>query len=131
MKEQKSVRNRLFKTEKVELESQKVELDLVGNLRSYPKGLSKYKGEGDGLIKKANRLKQELSEIQKALFKWAEVGDSIADDIIRDLKKFEKTAKELGFNAEIQIDYSNANDVFTEYAKLAQKYEKEAKKLLK
>jgi hypothetical protein len=127
MKEQKSVRNRLFKTEKVELESQKVELDLVGNLRSYPKGLSKYKGEGDGLIKKANRLKQELSEIQKALFKWAEVGDSIADDIIRDLKKFEKTAKELGFNAEIQIDYSNANDVFTEYAKLAQKYEKEAK----
>lgn len=114
---------------KEELSVEKVNLDLVGNLRSYPKGLSKYKGEGEGLIKKGNRLKEELSEIKKALFKWAEVGDSIADDIIKDLKKFEKKAKELGFNAEIQIDYSNANDVFTEYAKLAQKYEKEAKSL--
>lgn len=114
---------------KEELAAQKVDLALVDNLRSYPRGLSKYKGEGEGLIKKANRVKQELSEIQKALFKWAEVGDSIADDIIKDLKKFEKEAKELGFNAEIQIDYSNANDVFTEYAKLAQKYEKEAKSL--
>ncbi len=126
MSTENNIRKQLFKTE---LETHKVELDLVGNLRSYPKGLSKYKGEGEGLIKKANRLKQELSEIQKALFKWAEVGDSIADDIIKDLKKFEKIAKELGFNAEIQIDYSNANDVFTEYAKLAQKYEKEAKNL--
>ena len=114
---------------KEELASQKVDLGLVDNLRAYPKGISKYKGEGEGLLKKANRVKQELGEIQKALFKWSEVGDSIADDIIRDLKMFEKEAKELGFNAEIQIDYSNANDVFNEYAKLAQKYEKEAKSI--
>tara|TARA_B110000037_G_C16744425_1_gene352610 strand:+ start:144 stop:524 length:381 start_codon:yes stop_codon:yes gene_type:complete len=112
-----------------ELSVQKVDLGLVDNLRSYAKGISKYKGEGEGLLKKANRIKQELSEIQKALFKWSEVGDSIADDIIRDLKMFEKEAKELGFNAEIQIDYSNASDVFKEYAKLAQKYEKEAKSI--
>jgi len=122
-------KNVLKNLKKEELATQKVDLGLVDNLRSYPKGLSKYKGEGEGLIKKANRVKEELIEIQKALFKWAEVGDSIADDIIKDLKRFEKEAKELGFNAEIQIDYSNANDVFTEYAKLAQKYEKEAKNL--
>ena len=71
---------------KEELAVQKVDLGLVDNLRAYPKGISKYKGEGEGLLKKANRVKQELGEIQKALFKWSEVGDSIADDIIRDLK---------------------------------------------
>ena len=133
MNTQKNVNQRLAKLytqdTKQELSSEKVELGVVDNLKAYPKGYSKYSNEGDGLMQKAERLKSELSDIKQALYKWSEVGDSIADDIIRDLKMFEKEAKELGFNAEIQIDYSNASDVFKEYAKLAQKYEKEAKSI--
>jgi seryl-tRNA synthetase len=111
-------------------EPQKVELGLVDDLRKYPRGYTKYESEGDGLVKKANRVKQELKEIQKAIFKWAKVGESIGDDIKNDLKQFEKVAKDLGFMPDIQIDYSNAVDVYDKYERLSQKLEKEAKDLL-
>ena len=115
---------------KEELAAQKIELGLVDDLRKYPRGYSKYESEGDGLVKKANRVKQELKEIQKAIFKWAKVGESIGDDIKNDLKQFEKVAKDLGFMPDIQIDYSNAVDVYDKYERLSQKLEKEAKDLL-
>jgi seryl-tRNA synthetase len=111
-------------------EPKKVELGLVDDLRKYPRGYTKYESEGDGLVKKANRVKQELKEIQKAIFKWAKVGESIGDDIKNDLKQFEKVAKDLGFMPDIQIDYSNAVDVYDKYERLSQKLEKEAKDLL-
>jgi hypothetical protein len=117
------------KIAKVALKNQEIELAVVDNLRAYAKGYSKYENEGKGLISKAERLKAELKELKSALYKWAEVGDSIADDIIKDQKQFEKMAKDLGFNPDIQIDYSNASDAFTKYASAAQKYEKMAKEL--
>jgi hypothetical protein len=73
----------------------KVELALTDNLAAYAKGVSKYKSEGDGLIKRAERLMSELKETKSALYKWAEVGSSIADDAASDLVKSEKAAKEL------------------------------------
>ena len=83
------------KIAKVALKNQEIELAVVDNLRAYAKGYSKYENEGKGLISKAERLKAELKELKSALYKWAEVGDSIADDIIKDQKQFEKMAKEL------------------------------------
>ena len=129
MNTQKEVFNKLFKEDKTELATQKVELDLVGNLRKYPKGFSKYESEGKGLIKLSERLKNELSDVKKAILKWSEVGDSITNDILNDLKKFDAKAKELGFIAEIQIDYSNARDVYDKYDDLSKKYERIAKEL--
>tara|TARA_R110000822_G_scaffold78364_1_gene187727 strand:+ start:24 stop:404 length:381 start_codon:yes stop_codon:yes gene_type:complete len=117
------------KIAKVALKNQEIELAVVDNLRAYAKSYSKYENEGKGLISKAERLKAELKELKSALYKWAEVGDSIADDIIKDLKQFEKMAKDLGFNVDTQIDYANASDAFTKYASAAQKYEKMAKEL--
>ncbi len=111
-------------------EPKKVELSITDDLRKYPRGFSKYESEGSGLVKKASKVKQELKEIQKAIFKWAKVGESIGDDIKNDLKRFEKAAKDLGFNADIQIDYSNAVDVYDKYERLSQKLEKEAKDIL-
>ena len=118
------------KLPKQELSAQKVELGLTDDLRKYPKGFSKYESEGNGLVSKANKVKEELKEIQKAIFKWAKVGESIGDDIKNDLKRFEKAAKELGFMPDIQIDYSNAVDVYDKFEKLSQKLEKSATDIL-
>ena len=105
-------------------------MGLTDDLRKYPKGFSKYESEGNGLVSKANKVKEELKEIQKAIFKWAKVGESIGDDIKNDLKRFEKAAKELGFMPDIQIDYSNAVDVYDKFEKLSQKLEKSATDIL-
>jgi len=109
---------------------ERVDLNLTDDLRKYPKGFTKYESEGKGLVSKANRVKEELKEIQKAIFKWAKVGESIGDDIKNDLKRFEKVAKELGFTPDVQIDYSNAVDVYDKYERLSQKLEKDAKDIL-
>ena len=118
------------KLPKTELSVQKVELGITDDLRKYPKGFLKYESEGNGLVSKANKVKEELKEIQKAIFKWAKVGESIGDDIKNDLKRFEKAAKELGFMPDIQIDYSNAVDVYDKFEKLSQKLEKSATDIL-
>ena len=116
--------------EQVDLSTEKVELNtVVKNLRTYKSGYTKYKNEGDGLIDRKNRLIREIKDVQAALYKWSDVGESILNDIISDMNKFKSMAKELGFNPEIQIDYSNASDVFTEFAKLERKYQEEAKSI--
>ncbi len=117
-------------SQEVELsEEQKVELGLGDNLAKYSKGVSKYTNEGDGLIKRAERLMSELKETKSALYKWAEVGNSIADDIARDSSQFEKAAKDLGVDPNSNSDFRSANDSFNEYAKAAQRYERTAKDL--
>ena len=60
--EVKKIGNKLF--DKVELESQKVELALLDNLKSYTNGLKKYTDEGSGLQKLGERQKKELSDIE-------------------------------------------------------------------
>ena len=116
-----------LKSEKVEFE--KVELAILDNLKKYANGLNKYQNEGDGLVKRANRLKTELNETQKAIYKWSDVGESIANDIVRDLSKFEKSAKELGVSPSSIKEYVNAEKAFKQFAKLEQKYQKIAKEL--
>jgi hypothetical protein len=112
-----------------ELKSEKVELAILDNLKKYASGLNKYQNEGDGLVKRANRLKTELNETQKAIYKWSDVGESIANDIVRDLSKFEKSAKELGVSPSSIKEYVNAEKAFKQFAKLEQKYQKIAKEL--
>ena len=50
------------KLPKTELSVQKVELGITDDLRKYPKGFSKYESEGNGLVSKANKVKEELKE---------------------------------------------------------------------
>lgn len=107
--------------------TQKVDLNITNDLRKYPKGFSKYESEGEGLINLKNRLTQELKDVKQALSKWSDVGESILNDIQSDLNRFGKIAKELGFNPEIQIDYSNAEDSLVKYADARKRFDKEAK----
>ena len=117
-------------SKEVELtEEQKVELGLGDDLAKYAKGVSKYTNEGDGLIKRAERLMSELKETKSALYKWAEVGNSMADDIARISSQFEKDAKDLGVDPNSNSDFNSADKAFNEYAKSAQRYERTAKDL--
>ncbi len=128
-----NTQNRVFKklaeVEKVELSAQKVELTLVDNLKKYSQGLNKYQNEGDGLLKRGNRLLSELKETQAAIYKWSDVGESIANDLSSELVKVEKAAKELGVDSSSIKEIANANKAFKQYAKLEQKYQKAAKEL--
>lgn len=118
------------KENEIEVNLEKVELNtVVKDLRAYKGAFTKYKNEGDGLVKRKERLIQEIKDVQAALYKWSDLGELILSDISTDMNKFAAMAKELGFNPEIQIDYSNANDIFTKFAKLERKYQEEAKSI--
>ena len=118
-----------FPKEKTELE--KVELGILDDLQKYTKGLNKYQSEGDGLVQKSERIKAELKETQDAIYKWSDVGESIANDLASDLTKFEKAAKDLGVAPNSVKEFVNASDAFKTYAKLDQKYQQIAKNLIK
>ena len=46
------------------LSTQKVELGAIDDLKKYSQGLSKYQNEGDGLLKRGNRLLSELKKLK-------------------------------------------------------------------
>ena len=117
MSTEKLVNNSLFG--KTELATQKVELALLDNLKSYTNGLKKYTDEGLGLQKLGERQKKELSDTISALRKWGQLGNSMADDMASDLVAFERQAKELGIDANSSKDYVEANKAFKTYAAFA------------
>lgn len=117
MTTEKIVMNSLFG--KTELASQKVELGLLDNLKSYTNGLKKYTDEGSGLQKLGERQKKELLDTVSALRKWGQLGNSMADDMASDLVAFERQAKELGIDANSSKDYVEANKAFKTYAAFA------------
>ena len=120
---------KIVEINKQKLSSEKVELAILDNLKKYTKGLEKYQAEGDGLVKKGERIKEELKEIQAAVYKWSDLGESIANDLASDLTKFEKAAKELGVAPSSVKEFVNANTAFKSFAKLEQKYQQIAKTL--
>tara|TARA_R110001632_G_scaffold60627_1_gene146892 strand:+ start:167 stop:571 length:405 start_codon:yes stop_codon:yes gene_type:complete len=122
---------RLSKESNLELKSEKVELTIIDDLKKYTKGFSKYYSEGQGLQKKGERIKAELSDIISALYKWEELGDSIADDMASDLTKYEKAAKELGIKPSESKDYSEAMKAFKSYAESAKGFNRVAQNLIK
>ena len=119
----------LFGNAKTELSSKRIELGLVDDMQKYTKGFSKYKNEGDGLVNRSQRLLAELKETQAAIYKWSDVGESITNDIVNVMNKFEKAAKEIGVDPNSVKEYNAINKSFTQYAKLEQDYQKIAKEL--
>ena len=127
------MKEQILKLEQVfaKAKGERVELGLVDDLKKYSQGLNKYQTEGDGLVKRGNRLLSELKETQTAIYKWSDVGESIANDLSSELVKVEKAAKDLGINPSSIKEIENANKAFKDYAKLEQKYQKAAKELIK
>ena len=109
----------------------KVELGLIDDLKKYNQGVDKYENEGDGLLKRGKRLLSELKETQEAIFKWSAVGKSIKQDMTGDFIKIDKQAKELGIDPLSIKERAVAAKTYVKYEKLGEKYEKEAKELIK
>jgi len=84
MKEQKSVRNRLFKTEKVELESQKVELGIFDDVEKLKN-------------KALSSSKQAEKSVLSALSDFAD-STSALEQAIKITEEGKQKAKELGAN---------------------------------
>ena len=129
MNYKKTIGKMLFGNAKTELSSKRIELGLVDDMQKYTKGFSKYKNEGDGLVNRSQRLLAELKETQAAIYKWSDVGESITNDIVNVMNKFEKAAKEIGVDPNSVKEYNAINKSFTQYAKLEQDYQKIAKEL--
>ena len=125
------VYSRLPKTELAKVELEKVELGIADDLKKYTKGFDKYKNEGDGLVKRSERLLTELKETQAAIFKWSDVGGSITNDIVGDLNKFETAAKEIGVDPKSVKEYAQAEKIYEQYRKTEKEYQKIAKGLIK
>jgi len=107
MKEQKSVRNRLFKTEKVELESQKVELSSTSDLE-------KKINEIKSFLKKYRNIKKDVQESAKIIKQARKLNDDGFDLRSSSSKlaiPIKKQAKELG------VDFREI-PIIKEYAKV-------------
>ena len=132
MNTQKTVYNRLFsKEEKTELETHKVELAIIDDIKKYSNGYKKYYSELEGLQNRGERLKKELNETISAIYKWGELGDSMASDMARMLDNFEKKAKDLGINAKESKDYVEGQKSFKKYAEAERFANKMAKEFSK
>ena len=107
MNTQKSVYNRLFsKEEKTELESHKVELSLLGDLKKLEEEYFKtydntreVRKLGVALKKKAKSSFQDLSKTEKKIKKA--------------LDEFEKAAKDLGLKADKVEEYKSLKRILT------------------
>ena len=132
MNELKSVYAKINSVSKeVELSSEKVEFAILDNLKKYTTGYSKYFKEGQGLQNRGDRLKEELNDVISALFKWEQVGESIADDMASDLVKFEKATKDLGINPSSSKEYVAAEKAFKSYVEAAKAFNRVGENLRK
>jgi len=106
MKTQREVFNKLFKEEKVELSSQKIELgsikvikDAISNLKNLEKDATKVADKFEDKISEAYKAWQNLNQERNAVYTW------INNEAPARISDFEKAAKELG------VDSSNVPEI--------------------
>ena len=106
MKTQREVFNKLFKEEKVDLSSQKIELgsikvikDAISNLKNLEKDATKVADKFEDKISEAYKAWQNLNKERNAVYTW------INNEAPARISDFEKAAKELG------VDSSNVPEI--------------------
>jgi hypothetical protein len=120
MNTKKTIYDKLF-TEKVELAKHEVELAVIDDIKAYSNGYAKYISELEGLKQRGDRLKTELNDTISAIYKWGNLGSSMADDMVKLLSNFEKQAKDLGIDPKASNVYVNGSKKFVDYAKAEDK----------
>ena len=100
MNTQKEVFNKLFKEEKVELATQKIELgsikiikDAISNLKNVEKSATKVADKFEDKISEAYKSWQSLNQERNAIYTW------INNEAPARISDFEKAAKELGVDS--------------------------------
>ena len=106
MKTQREVFNKLFKEEKTELSSQKIELgsikiikDAISNLKNLEKDATKVANKFEDKISESYKAWQNLNKERNAIYTW------INNEAPARISDFEKAAKELG------VDSSNVPEI--------------------
>jgi hypothetical protein len=99
----KSVYNRLFAEDKVELGKHEVELTLVADLKKALSEFNKVSDLDDTLRTKYTQLKQDAKNIVTQCENSKKVFLSI-------MSKFEASAKDLGINVDSSIEYGIAKE---------------------
>ena len=99
----KSVYNRLFSEDKVELGKHEVELTLVADLKKALSEFNKVSDLDDTLRTKYTQLKQDAKNIVTQCENSKKVFLSI-------MSKFEASAKDLGINVDSSIEYGIAKE---------------------
>ena len=106
MNAEKKVFSRLFKEEKTELATQKVELgsikiikDAISNLKNIEKSATKVADKFENKISEAYKSWQSLNQERNAIYTW------VNNEAPARISDFEKLAKELG------IDSSNVSEI--------------------
>ena len=128
MKEQKSVRNRLFKTEKVELESHKVELGIMQDVKeaynehkqqrkNVDNSMNDWYGELFKVRDKFSKIENEYKQFKTKTFILKKAVDEM-----------ESMAKELGIQPN-SFDFYNSSKALINTSKDIDDEFKEAKKL--
>jgi NDP-sugar pyrophosphorylase family protein len=113
---------KLHAPEKVELQSEKVELGIADDLKKYEGYFSKWEA---AVISEKNKI----DSIRKELLDLFEVSNSLITDLMNDMGKFEKSAKDLGINPSDSKVYNSAEKVFKQFAKEGDNLNQFAKKL--
>ena len=100
----KSVYNRLFSEDKVELASERIELGLIDDLKK----------DADKVSKQIGFVNKDISEVKKAIQLIGMIKadftstDKLANDLLKAVINFENKARDLGLDVPKQvIDYGN------------------------
>lgn len=118
----KAVLKHLNKEENVELSSKVIELALIDDLKKYPSYFNKW----ESAVKSE---KSKLDSIRKELFDLFEISNSFINDLMNDLGKYERAAKELGVNPKDNKTYVQADEIFKKFAKEGDELNQFAKRL--
>ena len=100
MTTQEKVYHKMFKDNKTELASQKIELssikelkDAISSLKNIEKDATKVADKFENSIKESNRYYQDLIQERNAIYRW------VNNEAPARISDFEKAAKEIGVDA--------------------------------
>ena len=94
-------------------EPRKVEFAI--DLSPYIKDASNYSNKVDSLISSSKSLEAKMEAINKEineeinnLLSWLQSGEDLINNIVLDLNRFERSAKQLGIDPNLSSDFVNA-----------------------
>lgn len=114
MNTMKSVYNRLFKEDKVELASERVELAVIDDFKKYISDSKEMSNAYNDLKKRIADLESQRADVIKRKEGLASFISRSSNNVIKALTDFEKRAKELGFNASENPLYAETDKLFNE-----------------
>lgn len=110
----KSVYNKLFSEDKLELALERVELAVIDDFKKYISDSKEMSNTYNDLKKRIADLESQRADVIKRKDGLANFISRSSNNVIKALTDFEKRAKELGFNASENPLYTQTDKLFNE-----------------